>query len=251
MSVQLLSRAFAILESLSVAKDGLGVTALAERTGLSKSTVHRIVTSLVEGGYVGKNADTGHYELGIKLIEMVSYYINGLELHTEARPYLRGLTATLNLTTHLGILEGADVLYIEKLDIFPNVRLYSQVGFRVPAYCSSLGKCLLSGLSGGKLDTVLAPCDFVQYTERTITDRSELKRHLVDVRRQGYAVDNEEQEVGHRCIGAPIFDYRGDIVAAISASGSTTVLGDERILPVAEQVKQAALQVSRRLGYTG
>ena len=251
MSVQLLNRAFAILESLSVAKEGLGVTALAERTGLSKSTVHRIVTSLAEGGYVGKNARTGHYELGIKLIEMVSYYINGLELHTEARPYLRGLTATLSLTTHLGILEGAEVLYIEKLDIFPNVRLFSQVGFRVPAYCSSLGKCLLSGLSGDEPDTALGACDVVQYTERTITDRSVLKRHLVEVRRQGYALEDQEQEAGHRCIGAPIFDYRGDVVAAISASGSDAVLGDERILPVAEQVKQTALQVSRRLGYTG
>jgi len=251
MSVQVLNRAFEILEALSVEKDGLGVTALSERTGLSKSTVHRIVASLADGGYVGKNPTTGHYEVGIKLIEMVSYYINGMELHTEARPYLRGLTASLNLTTHLGILEGTEVMYVEKLDIFPNVRLFSQVGFRVPAHCSSLGKCLLSGLPGAELDALLDSRELVRYTQNTITDRDALKAQLAQVRRRGYAVDDQEQELDHRCIGAPIFDYRGEIVAAISASGSTTMLGDERIAPVAEQVKQAALEVSRRLGYTG
>jgi len=247
--IQSISRALDLLEILATEREGLGITALAKRTGLSKSTTHRITASLVERGYVEQVAAAGVYRLGLKYIEVASFYINSLELQTEARPLLRELTTQLGLTTHLGILDAHEVIYVEKLDVFPNIRLYSQIGFRVPAYCSSLGKCLLSGLSSADLEAVMSRCPFERFTAKTITSLGELRRQLRQVRSQGWAIDDEEHDVGHRCVGAPIFDYRGEVIAAISASGPVASLSAERIPSVVGQIRSAGMQISQRLGY--
>lgn len=247
-SIQVLDRAFRVLEALAAAPRGLPVRDIAEQTSLSISTTHRILATLSDNGYVSKNPETGHYEIGYGLIEMVSRRINSLELFTEARPYLGTLSQSLSLTAHLGVLRGGNVLYVERLDMLPTVQLFSQVGLQVPAYCSSLGKCLLSGLPSSEVDRALANSAFVHHTPNTITDIDALKAHLKEVRARGWAMDDEEQELGFRCVGAPIVDYRGEIIAAVSASGSTEVLTEERIPRIAEDVKAAARGISRRLG---
>jgi DNA-binding IclR family transcriptional regulator len=155
----------------------------------------------------------------------------------------------LNLTAHLGILDGCDVVYVEKLDVYPNTRPYTQIGHRSPAFCSSIGKCLLSCLSGEELDEVLFKCNFKKYTQNTITDIREFKRYLKVVRRQGWAIDNEEYQMGHRCVGAPVFDYRGSPVAAISASGSIDRMSDGRLEGIIKEVKLSAENLSRHMGY--
>ena len=217
---------------------------------MSKSTVHRLLSSMCARHYVEKNADNT-YSIGYKLMETVSLHINNLELLTEAKPFLSDLMRDLHLTAHMGILDGCDVVYLEKMDIYPNTRLYTQVGFRSPAYCSSMGKCLLSCLSGDDLEEALYGCDFKRYTPNTITDIREFKRYLRVVRRQGWAMDNEEYQLGHRCVGAPVYDYRGTPVAAISASGSITQLSDRNLEAVIQDVKSAAASLSRRMGYVG
>ena len=217
---------------------------------MSKSTVHRLLSSMCARNYVEKNADNT-YSIGYKLMETVSLHINNLELLTEAKPFLSDLMRDLHLTAHMGILDGCDVVYLEKMDIYPNTRLYTQVGFRSPAYCSSMGKCLLSCLSGDDLEEALYGCDFKRYTPNTITDIREFKRYLRVVRRQGWAMDNEEYQLGHRCVGAPVYDYRGTPVAAISASGSITQLSDRNLEAVIQEVKSAAASLSRRMGYVG
>lgn len=247
-TIQSIDRALDMLEVLATQKDGLGISAIAQRTKLSKSTAHRIAASLVERGYV-EHDTSGNYRLGLKYIEIASFYINSLELQTEARPFLRELTSQLGLTAHLGILDAHEVVYVEKLDVFPGVRLYSQIGYRVPAYCSSLGKCLLSGLSSDDLESVLVNCPFERFTEHTITNLKELKKQLRQVRAQGWAMDDEEHDIGNRCVGAPIFDYRGDVIAAVSASGPLTILNDEHLPMIVEKVRTSAMQISRRLGY--
>jgi IclR family transcriptional regulator, KDG regulon repressor len=247
--IQSIDRALNILEVLATQRDGLGITAIAKRTGLSKSTVHRILISLALRGYVEHETTSSNYRLGLKYIEIASYYINSLELQTEARPFLWDLTSELGLTAHLGILDAHEVVYVEKLDVFPGVRLYSQIGYRVPAYCSSLGKCLLSGLSSDDLEAAMTHCSFERFTDKTITNLRDLKKNLRLVRERGWALDDEEHDIGHRCIGAPIFDYRGDVVAAVSASGPITVLSDDRINQVVDKVRNSAMKISQRMGY--
>jgi len=249
-SVRVIDRVFDIIEQLAESSTPLGLTEIAKNTGMSKSTVHRLLSTLLSRRYIEKDSDNT-YRIGFKMLETVSYHINGLELLTESRAYLGSIHRELNLTSHLGILEGCEVIYIEKMDTYPNTRLYTQVGYRSPAYCSSIGKCLLSGLSRDELDDVLYNCSLKRFTENTICNKKELHKHLSMIRVQGWAMDNEEYLLGHRCVGAPIYDYRGDCVAAISVSGSTKNLPENQLDSVIQHVKDTAADISKRMGYLG
>ena len=246
--VQSIERALDIIEAVAANKNSAVLTKIAEKTGLHKSTAYRIIATLLKRGYLKKNED-GTYKIGLKLIEAVSYYIDSLELQTEVRPYIAQITAKFGLTSHLGILEGDKVVYIEKMDIFSNIKLYSQIGLRMHAYCSSLGKCLLANFSNAQLRSIMGRTEFTRFTPNTITTIEALQKEIDSVRQRGWAIDNEEFEIGHRCIGAPVYDYRGDIIAAISASGSTTILTDERIPEIVEYLKQTAAEISQNMGY--
>ena len=247
-NVQSIDRALDIIEVLSQENEGLGVTEIAGRIGLHKSTAHRIIATMSDRGYLNRT-DKGTYKIGLKLIEAVSCYINSLELQTEARPYVAQITSELGLTSHLGVLDGDQVVYIEKMDVFSNVRMYSQIGVRVHAYSCSLGKCLLSNYSSQQVRKIMVNCSFIRFTKKTLGSVDQLIADLDKVRSRGWAIDDEEAEVGHRCIGAPIYDYRGDIIAAISASGPTSLLTKDRIEPVAEYVRKQALEISKSMGY--
>lgn len=247
-NIQSVDRALDIIEVLAVEPKGLGVTEIAERAGLHKSTAHRIIRTLADRGYLEKIED-GSYKIGLKFIAAVSCYINSLELQTQARPYLAALTGDLGLTAHLGVLDGDQVVYIEKIDVISSVRLYSQIGVHVHAYCSSLGKILLSAYSGTELRNHMARCSFIKFTKNTISSIEELEKDLALVRKRGWAIDDEESEINHRCIAAPIFDYRGDIIAAVSASGSNVQLPRENFDSVIEYVKKTGMAISRDMGY--
>lgn len=248
--VQSIERALDIIEAVAAEESGLNLTEISKRTQLHKSTAYRIIETLTGRGYLAKTQE-GNYRIGLKLIEAVSYYINSLELQTEARPYVAKLSAHFGLTSHLGVLDGEYVVYVEKMDVFSSVRMYSQIGLRMHAYCSSLGKCLLAGCSKQELSDAMKDCSFIRFTPNTIANMDELKAELAKVRKQGWAMDDEEYEIGNRCIAAPIYDYCGDIVAAISVSGSTHLIPNERIEEIAEVVKETALEISHGLGYTG
>lgn len=248
--MRLIERAFAVLEYLSGAREAKGPSEIAAFLGLSKSTVHRLLSSMVSLGYIEKTGG-GIYHIGIKLVSIVSNHISSLELRTEARPVLTDLRSELGLAVYLGILDGFEVVYVEKLDIEHNLRLYTQIGLRVPAYCSSLGKCLLSCLSGNELEYLLQNNHLRRFTQNTITDPSVLKACLRQIRRQGWAMDNSEYIPRSRCIGAPVFDYRGEMIAAVSASGPESLLSDERIEGVRDVVVCAGKEISRRLCFQG
>ena len=246
--VQSVDRVLDMIEVLAEEQEGLGVTELANRVGLHKSTAHRLLATLTRRNYIEKT-ESGTYKIGLKLIEAASCYINSLELQTEARPYIVQITSPLGLTSHLGVLDGDQVVYIEKMDVVSTVKMYSQIGLRMHAYCSSLGKCLLSNYSKEELEDRMKNCSFIKFTPNTISSMEELHEEMTKVRRQGWAMDDQEFEIGHRCIGAPIYDYRGDIIASISASGDVRVLTDDRIEDTAAYVKQVALELSRSMGY--
>ena len=236
-NVKSLEKALDIIEIVSNEQQNASLSEIARQTGLPKSTVHRLIATLTGRGYLEKT-EAGSYKIGLKLFEAVSCYINNLELQTEARPYIAELTSHLGLTSYLGVLDGVS-----------SVKMYYQIGSRMHAYCSSLGKCLLANYSKAQLDVILEDCSFIKFTPNTIASREELDAEIAKVRKQGWAMDNEEFEKGHRCIGAPIFDYKGDIIAAVSASGDKRVLTDDRIEEVAEAVMKAASRISHRMGY--
>lgn len=246
--IQVIDRAFDILEILAFEKDGLGVTEIGNRLGLHKSTVHRILGTMVKRGYIEKTRDRGLYKVGLKLVEISSIYLNSVELKTEARPYLSALMSKLGQPVHLATLDDCDVVYIDKIEQVNSIRLYSQIGRRVPAYCSALGKCLLSGLSDEEVEIRLSKMNYVGYTNCTVTSKEELFRQIIETRRNGWAIDDEEHELGVRCVAAPIFDYRGKVVAAVSISASTNVFSRDRVEEFVRHVKETAHEISLRLG---
>lgn len=246
--IRVLGRAFDILEVLSESNAPMTLSELSEAAGLSKSTAHRILGTMLERSYVARTTG-GSYTTGFKIIELAGTNINNLELLTEAKPFLSRIMRELDLNAHLGILDGPDVIYMEKLEVHSNSQQYTQIGHKSPGFCSSIGKCLMAGMSSEELGDVLDMCDFKRYTANTITDRREFIRHLRQVRLQGWAMDDEEYETGQRSVGATVYDYRGLPVAAISAGGSTNELTADKIDETIEKVKKWAAQLSRQIGY--
>lgn len=247
--IQSIERAFEIIELLAVEPKGLSVTQLSQKLSLHKTTVHRILQTLLSRGYVQKDPQTLRYKLGVKFVEISSLYLNNIELRTEAHPFLRELVAMLNVTVHLAILDGSDVVYIDKIEQVNSIRLYSSIGKRVPAYCTALGKVMLSKFSDEEVEKMLSTISLQPYTQNTITNVKKLIDEIRFVRNRGFAVDNEELQEGVRCIAAPIYDYRGEMIAAISISAPTSVLPPHRDDEIAQKVIETAKKISHRLGY--
>ncbi|ACM61456.1 IclR family transcriptional regulator [Caldicellulosiruptor bescii] len=247
--VQSIERAFEIIEALAVEPRGLTVSELSERLSLHKTTVHRILQTLLQRGYVQKDRHNLRYKLGVKFVEISSIYLNNIELKTEAHPYLRELVKMLNVTVHLAILDEFDVVYIDKVEQVNSIRLYSSIGKRVPAYCTALGKVLLSKYQDHEIKKILKSIELKPYTQNTITDPEILLNEIILARERGWAVDNQELQPSIRCIAAPIYDYRNEIIAAISISAPVNILPPEMDEENAKKVVDTAMTISSRLGY--
>ena len=246
--VQAIERAFDLLEELAQSREPLGLSALAQRCSMSKTTVHRILSTMLERDYVQKTLD-GAYAIGPKLFGMLSYHINSLELQVEAKPHLIALERELGLPAYLGVLDGPFVSIIQKESASKADEEFTRVGKRYPAHCSSMGKCLLACLSADELDETLYGFSFERHTANTITSRAAFVRYLHEVRRRGWAVDCEESELDHRCVAAPIFDFSGAPLAAVGVSGSNATLPENDFARVARSVVKAARAISASMGY--
>ena len=219
---------------------------LCEATGYHKSTVHRLVQTLCAYQFVQKDRN-GTYSIGLKVVELGSMQLNKLELKTEAAPYLRQLALYMGYAVHLGIRDGADVVYIDKIEPINTLRMFSEIGKRVPLYATALGKCLLLSHTDDEIAGLLADTEMAQRTDRTVTTIQGLLADVARARRDGYAFDEGENEPGIYCAGAPIYDYRGKVIAALSTS-----VGDRGIVHQPEtlaRIQETALSISKAMGY--
>lgn len=248
MSVQSLDRAFDILELLSRERHGLMLTDIGNRLDLHKSTVYRLLSSLRDRKYIEKDPDSGNYRLGMEFIALSSQYLNSLELKTEAEPYLRRLSERLGETVFLATLQAGEVVYLDKVERFDGLRRYSIIGQRRPVYCTSLGKSLMMDLDSQHIREILGKKPLKKLTNKTITEVDSFLTHIEIVRKRGWSNDDEEYEIGTSCVGAPIRDYRGIIVAAISSAweGNKT---PEDIIESGVRIKGVAEDISKHLGY--
>jgi DNA-binding IclR family transcriptional regulator len=250
MKVQSLDRAFDILELLSREQHGLNLTEIGNRLDLHKSTVYRLLQALKQRGYIEKSVQ-GSYRLGMEFIELSSLYLNNLELKTEAQPILRELSTLSGNTSFLARLQENEVVYIDKMETYNSLRKYSIIGQRAPLYCTALGKSMLAGKTGDQIRQLYRDADLRAFTERTITSVDVLLDEIEKTRRRGWSLDDEEYEQGLRCVGAPIRDYRNEVIAAVSTSGYASVITRERIEEIAAYVVKAARDISLRMGYRG
>ncbi len=246
--VQVLNRAFDLLEELASHREPESLTDLARATGLSKTTAYRILSTMVERGYAARALDGG-YTVGHRLFATASSRIDALDLQAEARPRVLALQRQLHLTSYLGVMDGPFISIIEKETYGELADGFVEVGRRYPSHCSSMGKCMLACLSSRDLSDMLAGFELKAFTPRTITDKDEFRAHLRKVREQGWASDIEESSPDHRCVAAPVFNFRGDAIAVVGVSGSNDEMPDARIPEIARHVVRAAKEVSGSMGY--
>ncbi|MEB3749879.1 HTH-type transcriptional regulator XynR [Geobacillus icigianus] len=247
-TVKSVRRALQIIEIVSAKKDGLGVTEIAKQMDINKSSVYRILTTLAQYGYIEQHPETERYKLGYKFLELSSKLLDSIDLRQEAKPYLRQLEKETNEVIHLVVYDQGEVIYIEKLEGTETLRMHSKVGKRAPMHCTAVGKAILAHLPPAVAAEIIERKGLPKHTDRTITNREAFFRELETVRQNGYALDLEENEYGIRCVAVPIFDYTGSVVAAISVSGPTIRMTDDRISDLAVRMRQLGSELSARLG---
>lgn len=246
--IQAIERAVAILNAFSAERPELGVTELAEQLGLHKSTVHRFAVNLQVAGLLERDARSGRYRLGLRIFELGRLVMQQMNLWDEALPFLESLVRDTGETGHLAVLDDGEAIYTERVEARRALRVPSAIGRGYPAHATNLGKVLLADLSDEELNQVVERHGLNAYTQKTITAVEVLEGELAHIREQGFAVDNEEYDEGLRCIGAPIHDHSGQVVAAIGIGGPVTRVTPERVEELAEVVIEASRGLSRRLG---
>lgn len=241
-------RAFDVLGDIAGASDGRkSLTQIANHLGVSKSTAHRYLTTL-EGLGVVERDERETYRLGLRLVELAGAVLAEHDLRREAQAELEALAQSTMETAHLAVPSGNEVFYLAKVDSPHSIRMFSRIGARMPMHCTALGRSILAHWPEERVNEVLSE-GLPRRTRNTITDPTELRANLEVVRQRGFAIDEEENEAGVRCVGAPVFDLAGVVVGAISVAGPTTRVTPEVAMAIAPAVMQAARAVSQRLGY--
>ncbi|AIY06667.1 transcriptional regulator, IclR family [Planococcus sp. PAMC 21323] len=249
-NVQSIERAFKLLEVLSEFPDGIQITRLAEKVNLSKSTVHRLLATLIDLKYVSKDRETEKYRIGYRLIYLSRNLIDNIDIISIAKPFLEDLSAEVNETIHLCIEDCGEVLYVDKIESNQTIRMISKIGNRAPMYCTGVGKALLSGMNREQFDNVANKTNFIIHTPTTISTKEELWNEVQLIKQQGYALDNVEHEEGIRCIAAPIFNSEKKIIASFSIAGPSNRITMERIeFELIEKIRKTSLDISRMLDY--
>jgi IclR family transcriptional regulator, KDG regulon repressor len=239
-----------VLRAFSGAGQEMGITELAQRLGLGKSTVHRLVTTLAAERLLERGTTPGRYRLGLVLYELGSNVTEHVDLHQATLPVLTTLRHETGEMVHVAVLDGLEVVYVERLESHNLLPIFRRVGHRLPAHWTSSGKILLAALPPDKLERWLADWRPVAATPRTIVDRGRLVAELAAVAQRGWAQNNEEGYPGVVSVGAPIRGRDGTVMAAVSVVGDSARMRAmmRRATPL---VIESARVISRRLGYRG
>jgi IclR family transcriptional regulator, KDG regulon repressor len=247
--IHVIDRAAQILDSFGFDHQELSVSEIGAKTGLHRSTAHRILMALEYNDLIKQNPDTGKYHLGIKLFKLGHQAVSQLNLREICRPFLSRLMNETQETIHLAVLDDDQVLYLDKVEGPHALRMPSRVGRHIPTYCTSLGKAMLSCLDDHEVKNIFRSRALRPYTVNTVKTLDRLLTELRVIRRRGYSVDNEEIEIGLRCVGAPIKDHTGAMVGAISTAAPSARLAAQKIPGVGKLVMAVAAEISEQLGY--
>lgn len=244
--LQSLDRAVTVLEMLGESDLPLSLAEICQLMNIHKSTAHRALMVLERSTLIERTQDN-RFRLGLKLYELGNRAVEQIDLRERIRPYFRRLSAQLGETIHLGVLQKTTVVYLEKIEPNRRVCMSSKTGSSNPVYCTSMGKAMLAFLPEETLEDTIAKIKFVRFTSKTIGSAEELRKSLERVRRRGYAIDDEEIEVGVRCVGAPIFDENHCPIAAVSVSGPSARIRVQNLPAIAELLLRCAGDISASL----
>ncbi len=241
-SVPALERGLLILEHVAKSRRGVTLSQLTQKLNLPRSTCHALLLTFRRCGYIQPDEETGRYRLGFRLYALANMALSGISVRDHAAPHLYRLMQATGLTVHLGILEEGEAILIDRIEPAGAPKVATWVGRRMGLHCTAIGKALIAHLPAARLDELIRKQGLLRHNENTIASMARLRQACDDVQRLGYAVDDEEEEIGVRCIGAPVFNDKGGVVAAISISGSKAQLAN--IPAMAARVKETALALS-------
>lgn len=237
--IQVADRLFHSLEVLADHGD-MGLTEISRESGLNKSTVHRILNSLIYMGYVRQEPESGRYKLTFKIVDLSNKILRKVDVVNLARPHLRRLMELTGETVHLVERDGADAVYIDKVESFSNtIQMVSRIGSRIPLCRSGVGKAIAAELELWEVEDIWKASDIRQVTPYTITDFGEFLKTLEDIRQRGYAFDNEENETGVRCVAASLPGPGGRLRYAFSISAPISRMDNQRVQKLGEYVLEA------------
>ena len=245
--IQVADRLFGAMELLAENGDA-GVMEVSTALGLNKSTAHRVLNSLIYMGYARQNEETGRYEPSLKVVDLANQVMKHVDIVQVVRPYLRRLMELTDETVHFVERDGADAVYIDKVESYRNgIQMVSRIGSRIPLYCSGVGKAIAAELDEHEVEEIWNRSRILPLTPYTITDFEAFRRELSEIRERGYALDNEENENGVRCIAVSLKDYTGRVKYAFSISAPVSRMDNERIRQLAGYVLEIKDQVMEKL----
>jgi DNA-binding IclR family transcriptional regulator len=226
----------------------IGISDLGKRLQLPKSTVHRLASTLIDANMLEQSEENGKYRLGLAMFELGSLVRRKMDVSSEAKPFLMALREKTGETVHLAILDGASIMYINSLESKQAIRMTLDIGMRKPAHSTAAGKVLLAFQPADLVEQLLAG-GLQGHTPTTIVDPDEFRHELAQIRSRGYAMNDEENQVGVRSLAAPVRDYAGNVIAATSVAGPAQRLTKKVLNAFAPEVVSAADAISARLGY--
>ncbi|NYE09415.1 DNA-binding IclR family transcriptional regulator [Bacillus niacini] len=247
--IQSVERALKILDLFDEHKSELKITEISEMMGLHKSTVHSLLKTLQVHSYIDQNPEDGKYRLGLKLAERGNLVINNMDIRRTARKYLLDLSAKTGQTVHLGILDGREGVYIDKVEGEQSIIRYSRIGRRLPLHSTAIGKVLLAYQPLNEIELLLKDYEFQYQTNSTIMNEDIFRKEIGKVKQQGFAVDDQENEQGVRCAAVPIFNGKGHVLAAISISTLISRVNDEEMNNFVHLLKTSCNELSEQMRY--
>jgi len=248
-SINSIIRASHILKCLSGGKTHFKMSELARHVGLDRSTTYRILLSLERTGFVEKDEKAGTYSLGLAAFEIGNAYLSQMDLIQVSKPIMADLAQKVQETVHLAVLSDTEIVYVDKVDSPRSLGVMSKIGQRAPVYCTALGKTLLAFQPEDEQSRIIREIRLIPLTPRTITSKQKLAEELRKIRKQGYALDRREIEEDVECMGVPIRNHIGDVIAALSISGPQRKIDTPQEKHFISEVVKAAVLISSKLGY--
>ncbi|WP_260706756.1 IclR family transcriptional regulator [Edaphobacter flagellatus] len=248
-SVPSVERALALLELLARSKNGLSLSQLVEASNMPKSSLHCLLLTLERTRYLHRSPTTGRYVFSAKLFGLANASLSGLSIREQAAPYLVQLMEQTRLTVHMGVLEHHEAVLVGKYNPPNSTGLATWRGKRMEIHCTGIGKVLGAYMPSEELEKIHRTRRFPRHNENTIVSLRKLQQDFETVRWRMYSIDDEEDELGWRCLGAPIFNESGTVLAAISIAGTIRQIVPENLPLLAERLKQTALSISHTCGY--
>ena len=244
-------RALDILEAAANRREGLTNSEISHKLGIPKSSASYILRTLDRRGYLRRDAETGRYRLGLKILSLGGDARANLDLAEVALPFMQALQERIHLTIHLAVLDQGEAVYIEKVEAPGFFKVNTWVGRRMFVHSTSVGKCLLAWLPRQEIEALLRQQGMKKRTPKTITSVVKLLSDLETVRQQGHAIDDEENSLGARCLGAPIVDSVGNVIAALGVSGTLTQMDEANMPRILDALKESARRISRQILRSG